>query len=34
MHSVQEVESPVSPGEIESLKDRQIRELKGGFGGN
>ena len=28
MHSTQEVESPVSPGEVESLKDRQIRELR------
>ena len=28
MHSTHEVEAPVSPGEAESLKDRQIRELR------
>ncbi len=28
MHSTQEVEAPLSPGEAESLKDRQIRELR------
>ena len=28
LHSTHEVEAPVSPGEAESLKDRQIRELR------
>ena len=28
LHSTKEIESAVSPGEVEALKDRQIRELR------